>query len=44
MKKISSEKRFEKSLNFLQLPDFKFERLMCVVEFWEVFRVMYEGF
>ena len=28
----------------LSIPTDKFERLMCEVEFWEVFYVKYEGF
>jgi hypothetical protein len=42
-KNVSFETRFKKSLNFLQ-PLVLFERLMCEVEFWEVFTKKNEGF
>ena len=42
-KVVSKETRFKKSVNFLQLLVL-FERLMCEVEFWEVFTKKYEGF
>ena len=37
-------RRFEKSCELLTATAIKFERLMCEVEFWEVFTRMCEGF